>query len=94
MASSKQPCWIGPYALNAVTVRKVRTGEGKKTAHLFVKFTNGATNGHAVSCCGILQKPGTRNEYKNWSEAAPGVPLCNHCGRGFHKDRKSWIGLP
>lgn len=93
MATCKEPHWPGgAFPLNVVTVRKTRTG---KVAHLFVDYTNGAISGHKVSFCGIGQWPGTRNAWDKWSDASPAdMPLCNHCGRAFHRDRRSWRGTP
>lgn len=93
MATRRRPYWFGgTFALNAVTIKKTR--KGTRTAHLFVEFIDGAVNGHAVAFCGIVQWPDTKNAYKNWEEAVPGTPLCNHCGRKFHKEHRYWVGGP
>jgi hypothetical protein len=79
--------------LKAITVRKTKDA---KVAHLFVDYTNGAVSGHAVSFCGIGQWPDSKNAYKNWRLTVDSdkLPLCNHCGRAFHEERKGWKGLP
>jgi len=93
VATSREPDWFDDrIVLNPVTVRKTR--HNGKVAHLFVEYTNGAISDHARSFCDITQWPNTRNAYSNWADAAPGVPLCNHCGRAFHKRRKNWRGQP
>jgi hypothetical protein len=79
--------------LQAITVHKTKDN---KVAHLFVDYIDGAISGHAVSFCGLVQWPGSKNDYKNWwfTIDAGRVPLCNHCGRAFHEERKNWKGLP
>lgn len=93
MAVSREPHWPGgAFPLNAVTVRKTRNG---KVAHLFQDYINGAVSGFARSFCySITQWPEGKNRSANWSVAPEGIPLCNHCGRAFRKDRKNWIGTP
>ncbi len=92
MANSKQPHWPGlAFPLDAVTVRKTRNG---RVAHLFQDYTNGAISGHAMSFCRIIQWPDSKNRWTNWSVAPADLPLCNHCGRVFHRERKNWRGSP
>jgi hypothetical protein len=94
MANSKEPHWPGnAFPLNAITVRKSRIAK-PRVAHLFVEYTNGAVSGHAISFCGVYTWPNTKNAAENWQEADSSTPLCNHCGRSFHRERKDWVGEP
>jgi len=87
MAKAKQPFQMGRLVMDMVTER--RTLKGKHAVHLFVGFVNGAISGHPVSFCGIITE-----HTQKWEAADGQSPLCNHCGRAFHKDRKLWEGLP
>lgn len=94
MARSRRPHWPGDaFPLDAITVRRSRT-KNKRVSHLFVDFVNGAMSGYKVSFCGIVQWPGTKNAWHLWQDAEPSTPLCNHCGRAFHAERREWVGEP
>lgn len=94
MARSREPHWPGnAFPLDAITVRKSRIANGR-VAHLFVEYTNGAISGHKASFCNIIQWPDSKNAFDKWQDADPSTPLCNHCGRAFHKERKDWVGQP
>ena len=94
MASSREPHWPDrAFPLDAITVRKSRIAK-PTVAHLFQEYTNGAISGHPMSFCRIVQWPNSKNAYDKWQDADPSTPLCNQCGRAFHKKRKEWIGDP
>lgn len=76
----------GRIELQAVTVRRTRNG---KVAHLFLDYTNGVISGFPMSFCDMMDRLD-----KKWKDADPTLPLCNRCGRAFHKERKQWKGEP
>lgn len=88
MPAYGKPIYFGGHLiLHPMTVRMTRNG---KVAHLFVNYVNGATNGYPISFCDLVT-----DHRQKWREDHNKVlPLCNRCGRGFHKVRRRWRGLP
>lgn len=78
----------GKIELEVVTIKLVK--HNKRSSHLFTKTLNGAVSDGKVSFCGIPVEP---TAMRNWKEDNT-KPLCNHCGRKFHFERKIWLGLP
>ena len=93
MATSREPHWPGgAFPLNAHTVRRARYVKGNiRVTHLFVDYTNGGVSGFPMSFCGIISRT---EDHWGYQRAIDKLPLCNQCGRAFHKERKQWRGRP
>lgn len=55
-----------------------------KAIHLTVRTVGGAISGFRSTHCGITLRHAVPN-------ADGQAPLCNHCGRAFHRQRKFWV---
>lgn len=87
MATDKTPLIVSDkIILWPVTFRGTRNN---KVSHLFVEYVNGAVSGYPVSFCGQLMEP-----LEAWKRSDKKLPLCNHCGREFHKKHRDWDGVP
>ena len=96
MAKYKMPQHFGGLLfLRPITVRRTRDN---KVAHLFVDYENGAISGVPRSFCGVVAWP--KNSYwpnkgHLWTDVGKDtLPLCNQCGRAFHKEHRDWNGTP
>lgn len=96
-ARAIQPHFFGGgFALQRATTRRTRNG---KVAHILTYYTNGATNSVQQPWCYLddwlagkpVQLLGERDK---WRDAPDGLPLCNRCGRAFHRERRDWVGTP